>query len=115
MINAVYYDKRLIFIRATFREKLVRLPSSGSEYELLNTFEFIKPVIRHDKWLLWQAFDIYWGYTFEFIKAVSGIVVAMSNAAYYDKPLIFIEATFQEKLAYYYLTIIVNIYIAEYV
>ena len=36
--------------------------------------------IRHDKWcLLWQAFNIYQGYTFESIKAVSDTVFTMSN------------------------------------
>ena len=49
-----------------------RLPSSGSEYKLLNTFEFIK-----------AAYDT---------------VLGMINAAYYDKPFIFIWATFREKL-----------------
>ena len=49
--------------------------------------------IRHDKCrLLWQAFDIYQGYTFRFIKAVSDTVLDMINAVYYDKPLIFIRA-----------------------
>ena len=31
-------------------------------------------------------------YTFEFMKAVSDTVLNMINAAYYDKPLIFLEA-----------------------
>ena len=48
------------------------LPSSGCEYKLLNTFEFI--------------------------KAVSDTVLDMINAAYYDKPLISTEATLQVKL-----------------
>ena len=43
-----------------------RLPSSSMEYELLNTFEFI--------------------------KAVSGTVLDMINLVYYDKPLMFIRA-----------------------
>ena len=34
----------------------------------------------------------------EFIKAVSETVFDMINAAYHDKPLIFIGATFREKL-----------------
>ena len=38
MINAVYREKPLIFIGATFQEKL------GSEYKLLNTLKFIKAV-----------------------------------------------------------------------
>ena len=48
------------------------LPSAGSEYKLLHTFEFI--------------------------KAASDTVLDMINAAYYDKPLIFIGATFQKNL-----------------
>ena len=35
---------------------------------------------------------------FEFIKAVSETVLDMINAAYYDKPFVYIRATFQEKL-----------------
>ena len=35
---------------------------------------------------------------FELIKAVSDTVLDMINAVYYDKPLIFIRATFQENL-----------------
>ena len=49
-----------------------RLPSSGSEFKLLKTFGFI--------------------------KAVPGTVFDMINAVYGDKPLIFIGATFREKL-----------------
>ena len=49
-----------------------RLPSSGREYILLNTFELI--------------------------KTVSDTVLDMINAAYHDKPLIFIGATFRKKL-----------------
>ena len=41
-----------------------RLPSSSNEYELLNTFKFI--------------------------KAVSGTLLGMINATYNDKPLMFI-------------------------
>ena len=59
MVNAAYYDKPLILIGATFRENLV---SSGSEYKLLNTFEFI--------------------------KVVSDTILDMKNAAYHTKPLI---------------------------
>ena len=47
--------------------------------------------IRHNKCRLsWQAFDIYRGYTFKFIKAVSDTVLDIINAVYHDKPLIFI-------------------------
>ena len=35
---------------------------------------------------------------FKFIKAVSDTVLDMTKAAHYDKPLIFIGATFREKL-----------------
>ena len=53
--------------------------------------------IRHAKCCLsWQAFDIYRGSTFEFIKVLSD-TVDMINAAYHDKPLIFTGATFREK------------------
>ena len=49
--------------------------------------------IWHDKCCLsWQAFDIYLGYTFKFIKAVSDNVFDMINSVYHDKPLIFIGA-----------------------
>ena len=41
--------------------------------------------VYHDK-----PFDIYQGYTFEFIKAVSDSVLDMINSVYYDKPLVFI-------------------------
>ena len=45
--------------------------------------------IRHDKFcLLWPAFDIYQGYTFEFIKDISDTVLDVINAVYQDKPLI---------------------------
>ena len=52
-----------------------RLPASGSEHKLLNTFEFI--------------------------KAVSDTVWDMINAAYHAKPLIFIGATFREKIVFH--------------
>ena len=39
---------------------------------------------------------------FEFIKAVSDTVFDTINAAYYDKPLIFIGATFQVRFAFYH-------------
>ena len=54
--------------------------------------------------LSWQAFDFYRGYVSgearllssgirsSFIKAVSDTVLDMINAAYHDKPLIFLEA-----------------------
>ena len=62
MINAVYHDKPLIFTRGHVSGE-ARLPSSGNEYKLLNTFEFI--------------------------KTVSDTVFGMISAVYYDKPLIF--------------------------
>ena len=71
IINAVYHDKPLMFIGATFREKLFS-PSSVNEYKLLNMFEFI--------------------------KVVADPVLDMINAVYHDKPLMFIGATFWEKL-----------------
>ena len=40
--------------------------------------------------------------TFEFIKVVSDTVFDMINAAYRDKPLIFIGAMFREKLAFHH-------------
>ena len=49
-----------------------RLPSSVSEFKLLNTFKFI--------------------------KVVSDTVFEMINAVYRDKPLIFIGPMFREKL-----------------
>ena len=39
-----------------------------------------------------KTFDIYQGYTFEFIKAVSGTVFGTIKAVYHEKPLIFIRA-----------------------
>ena len=39
-----------------------------------------------------SSFGIDQGYTFEFIKTVSSTVLDMMNAAYYDKPLVFIRA-----------------------
>ena len=39
---------------------------------------------------------------FVFIKAVSHTVFDMMNAVYRDKPLIFIGATFREKLVSHY-------------
>ena len=70
MINAVYHDKPWIFWGCVSGE--AHLPSSGSEFKLLNTFKFI--------------------------KAVSDTVFYMRYAAYYVKPLISIGATFREKL-----------------
>ena len=64
MINAVYHDKPLIFIGARFLEKVVS--HHQTEYNSLNTFEFI--------------------------KAVSDTVFDMINAVYHDKPLILIAA-----------------------
>ena len=43
---------------------------------------------------------------FEFIKAVSDTVFDMINTFYHDKPLIFIEAMFQEKLVAHHRTLI---------
>ena len=86
----------------------------GSEYKLLNTFEFIKAVsgtvfdminaVYHDMPLIF-----YRGYvsgeanlpssgseykllsTFKFIKAVSGTVFDMMNAVYHGNPFIFLS------------------------
>ena len=58
------------------------LPPSGSDYKLLNTFEFI--------------------------KAVSDTVLDKINAAYYDKPLIFTLATFKEKLFSHHRAVNIN-------
>ena len=41
----------------------------------------------------------------EFIKAVSDTAFDMINAVYHDKPLMFIGATFREKLASYHLAV----------
>ena len=71
MIKYVHYDKPLILISAMFLGE-ARLPSSGSEYNLLRAFGFI--------------------------KAVSDTVLDMINDVYHDKPLIFIGATFRKKL-----------------
>ena len=52
MINVVYRDKPLIIPNYQgYVSAEAGLPSSGSEYKLLNTFAFIKAVlaIRHDK------------------------------------------------------------------
>ena len=67
MVNAVYLDKPLIFIKAV----------SDSVLDMVNA-------VYHDKPLV-------------FIKAVSDSVLDMINAVYCDKPLIFIGTTFQEK------------------
>ena len=84
MINAAYRDKPLIVIRATHWSGLHLWVYQGCFWHSM----------RHDKCRLsWQAFDIYQGYTFEFIKAVSDTVWDMINAAYRDKPLIVIRAT----------------------
>ena len=75
MINAAYYDKPLIFIG------LYVWVYQGCFWH----------GIWHDKFrLLWQAFDIYQDYTFEFTKAVSNTVLDMVNSAYNAKPLILI-------------------------
>ena len=49
--------------------------------------------VYHDK-----PFGIHQSYTFEFIKAVSDTVLDMINTTYHEKPLVFIGATFREKL-----------------
>ena len=74
MINAVYYDKPLIFI------------------------------IWHDQCRSSrQAFDFDRGYTFYFIKAVSGTVFGMIDAFYHEKPLTFIGAIrFTSSRLYYF-------------
>ena len=72
MINDAYYDKPLIFIGGSFREKLVT---------------------HH------QAVNIYtncWLDASEFIKVVSDTLFEMIHALYYDKPLIFIGGTNQD-------------------
>ena len=46
--------------------------------------------------------------TFHFIKAVSDAVLDMINAAYYDKPLILIRATFREKLFSHHQAVNIN-------
>ena len=60
MINAVYHDKPFAIYRGDVSGE-ARLPSSDTEYKLLNIFEFI--------------------------KAVSDTVFDMINAIYLDKPL----------------------------
>ena len=74
MINAVYDDKTLIFTGA-IRSSLSRL--------------FLTLYLT-----CWsrQAFSLYQGYTFKFIKAVFDTVFDMINAIYYNKTLIFIGA-----------------------
>ena len=120
MINTAYYAKPLILIRA------IRLSYQGCFWHC----------VWHDKCrLLWQSFDFYRGYTFEFIKAVSDTVLDMINAVYHDnpliftkavsdtildtinavhcdKPLIFIGATFREKLVFYRPTVVINCWIS---
>ena len=124
MINAVYRDKPLIFIGATFREKLLS-HHQAVNIKLLSMFKFIKAVsdsvfsminaciVYRDKPLIFigatfrekllshhQAVNIKLLSMFKFIKAVSDSVFSMINACivYRDKPLIFIGATFREKL-----------------
>ena len=81
MISAAYYDKPLLLSGYVSGEARL-LPSSDSEYKLLNIFELI--------------------------KAVSATVLDMTNAVYHDKPLIFIRATFQVKLVSHHQTVNVN-------
>ena len=45
---------------------------------------------------------------FELIKAVFDTVLDMINAAYYDKPLIFTEATFRKKLVSHHQAVNIN-------
>ena len=66
MINAVHYDKPLVFTAATFQKKLVSHHEAVNINKLLNTFELI--------------------------KAVSHTVFYILNAVHYDKPLTFTGA-----------------------
>ena len=74
MINAVYHASLACLSWLRLGEAC--LPSSGSEYKLLNTLELI--------------------------KAVSDTVFNMINAVYHDKSLMFIVAKFWEKLVPHY-------------
>ena len=71
MINDVYHDKPLMFIRATFWKKLV------SYHQAVNINYWIR--LSLSRLFLTLYFD-------------------MINPAYYDNPLILIWDTFQEKL-----------------
>ena len=64
MIYSVHHDKPLIFILGCVSGEACLPSSSGNNYKLLSTFEFI--------------------------KAVSGPVLDMINSVHHDKPLIFI-------------------------
>ena len=59
--------------------------------------------------LIIQAFDFYWGCTFEFIKAVSDTVLYMINAVYHDNPLVFIGAI-RSSLSRLFLTVLPDDY-----
>ena len=72
MANAVYHDKAFMFIKG-YGSGEAHLPSRSSEYKLLNMIEII--------------------------KAVSATALATKNGVQHDKALIFIRATFREKLA----------------
>ena len=82
MINAVYPDKPLICSYRGCASGEARLPSSGSQYQLLKTFELI--------------------------KAVSDTVLDKINAVYHDKPLIFIGAALREKLISHHQAVNIN-------
>ena len=74
MINAVYHVKALIFIGATFREKLVSHHQTVMNTEiLLNTYDFI--------------------------KALSVTVLNITNAIYHDKALILSGLRFERSLS----------------
>ena len=77
MISNNYTDLRV--------SEEARLPSQGSEYKLLNTFEFI--------------------------KAVSDTVLDILNGIYHDKPLILIGATCQERLVSHHQSFNINFWI----
>ena len=70
MKNTFKHDNPLMF--RSYLSGEARLPSSGSEYKLMKTFEFI--------------------------KAVSDTVIDLKNAGHHEKPLMFNRITFQEKL-----------------
>ena len=76
MINAAYYVKPLILIRAIF--KFIKAVSD-TVFDMINAVYHDKPLI------LIRAM-------FKFIKAVSDTVFDTINAVYHDKPLILIRA-----------------------
>ena len=107
-MNDVYHDKPLIFTETVFlslSKLFLTLYLTWWMLFIMTSLWYLPRLyiwvyqscfwhcIRHDKCrLLWQALDIYRGYMFEFIEAVSDTVLDMINAVYYDKPLIFTEA-----------------------